>query len=67
MKLGRGARCPSLLYSPLHKPTWETAASLWAVVRAGGAEILWLVVWDSMRQSIGQSVVGNEKEGYSGG
>lgn len=48
-------------------PTWETAASLWAVVRAGGAEILWLVVWYSIRQSLGQSVVRNEKEGYREG
>lgn len=53
--------------SRLRKPTWEAAASLWAVVRAGGAEILWLVVWYSIRQSFGQSVVRNEKEGYSGG
>lgn len=52
---------------PQRAPTWEAAAPLRAVVRAGGAEILWLVVWDSIRQSVGQSVVGNEKEGYSGG
>lgn len=63
-----GSRAPeSFTVSLQLTPTWEAAASLRAVVRAGGAEILWLVVWDSIWQSVGQSVVRNEKEGYSGG
>lgn len=43
-------------------PTWQTVAPIWAVVGAGGAEILWLVVRHSITQSVSQSVVRNEKE-----
>lgn len=45
------------------EPTWEAATPFGAVVGAGGAEILWLVVWQSISQSLSHPVVRDVKQG----
>lgn len=45
------------------EPTWEAATPFGAVVGAGGAEILWLVVWQSISQALSHPVVRDVKQG----
>lgn len=55
---------PSVPHPPTAvEPTWEAATPFGAVVGAGGAEILWLVVWQSISQSLSHAVVRDVKQG----
>lgn len=55
---------PSVPHPPIAvEPTWEAATPFGAVVGAGGAEILWLVVWQSISQSLSHAVVRDVKQG----
>lgn len=57
-------RDPSVPNPPtVVEPTWEAATPFRAVVGAGGAEILWLVVWQSISQSLSHAVVRDVKQG----